>query len=373
MQSKSKPAVETAVSSCSTRRDFITALGSAAAATALGAPKPPKRMIWAMYMQLGSNMWNEPKPLDENGRFCGDRCWADDAAWDNRIAYAKEKGINLIVVELAEALHYPSHPELALPKVGGVQGSRSPEWMNGRVRKCRDLGIEVIPQLNFSATHDAWLGFYSRMVSSPTYYRVTGDLIRDVYDIFEKPRYIGMGMDEEAPDFARGKPHGVARMGALLWHDISFFGEEISRLGSRPWMWSDLEWWYPEDFARNVSKEILQTNWYYGQCFDSKMYKAKKDMRWKYIESYDRLDAAGYDQIPGPSNWLEGRDKREGKTENRVNTDMTLEYCKSRLDPRRVLGYISLPWCGSTRGGDKMWFDACDQLVEARAKHYPNG
>jgi hypothetical protein len=111
MQSKSKTAVETAVSSCSTRRDFITALGSAAAATALGAPgQKRKKMVWAMYMQLGSNMWKEPKPLDENGRFCGDRCWADDVAWDNRIAYAKEKGINLIVVELAEALHYPSHP-----------------------------------------------------------------------------------------------------------------------------------------------------------------------------------------------------------------------------------------------------------------------
>ena len=71
---------ETAVSACPTRRSFITALGSAAAATALGAPKPPEKMHWAMYMQLGSYMWNEPKPLDANGRFCGDRCWADDVA-----------------------------------------------------------------------------------------------------------------------------------------------------------------------------------------------------------------------------------------------------------------------------------------------------
>jgi len=36
-----------------------------------------------------------------------------------------------------------------------------------------------------------------------------------------------------------------------------------------------------------------------------------------------------------------------------------------------VLGYISLPWCGATRQGDKTWFDACDQLVAARAKYYP--
>jgi hypothetical protein len=191
----------------STRRNFIATFGAAAAATALGAPgQKRKKMMWAMYMQLGSYMWNEPRPLDANGRFCGDRCWADDVAWDNRMAYAKKKGMNMIVVELAEALRYPSHPEIALTGKNADQSSRSAEWMNERVRKCREIGLEVIPQLNFSATHDAWLGFYSRMVSSPTYYRVTADLIRDVYDIFEKPPYIGMGMDEEAPDFARGRP-----------------------------------------------------------------------------------------------------------------------------------------------------------------------
>ncbi len=354
-----------------TRKDFLTALGSTAAATAIGGPKPRKKMIWGMYNQLGSYMWHEPNPLDPKGHFCGERCWADDLAWDNRVAYAREHGINLMLVDLAEALRYPSHPELALDGANKQQSSRSAEWMNERVRKCRDCGMEVVPQLNFSATHDAWLGFYSRMVSTPTYYRVAKDLIRDVYDIFEKPRFISMGMDEEAIDFAVSKPVGVARLGDLLWHDINFFGREISRLGARPWMASDIEWWYPKEFAKNVSKDILQQNWYYGQSFDSKAYKAKKDMRWKYIESYNRLDAAGFDQVPGPSNWLEGRDKREGKTENKVNTDLTLEYCKRELNPDRVLGYISLPWCGATKGGDAMWFDACDQLVAARAKHYP--
>lgn len=360
-------------SGMTTRKGFISSLAAASATAALGVPKASKNMIWAMYMQIGSNMWKEPKPLDENGRFCGERCWTDDVAWDNRVAYARKNGINMMLVEIAEAMRYPSHPEIALTGKNADQSSRSPEWMNERVRKCREMGIEVIPQLNFSATHDAWLGFYSRMVSSPTYYRVAGDLIRDVNDIFEKPRFIGMGMDEEAPDFARNAPLGVARTGELLWHDINFFGNEISKLGARPWMWSDLEWWYPPDFAKHVSKDILQTNWYYGQSFDSKAYKAKNDMRWKYIESYNRLDAAGFDQVPGPSNWLEGRDKREGKTENRVNTDMTLEYCKRCIDPKRLLGYVSLPWCGSMRNGDKTWFDACDQLVAARAKHYPNG
>ena len=354
-----------------TRKDFLAALGSTVATTAIGEPKPCRKMIWGMYNQIGSYMWKEPNPLDARGHFCGERCWTDDLAWDNRVAYAKERGINLMLVDCAEALRYPSHPELAIDGVGSRPGSRSAEWMNERVRKCRDLGIEVVPQLNFSTTHDAWFGFYSRMVSSPTYYRVVKDLFRDVYDIFEKPRFISMGMDEEAIDFAVGKPLGVARLGDLLWHDINFFGREISKLGARPWMASDIEWWYPEEFAKNVSRDILQQNWYYGQSFDSKAYKAKKDMRWKYIESYNRLDAAGFDQVPGPSNWLEGRDKNEGKTENKVNTDLTLEYCKRELDPNRVLGYISLPWCGATRQGDKTWFDACDQLVAARAKHYP--
>ena len=356
-----------------TRKEFLSGLASATAASALPsfAAKPGKGMLWIMYMQLGSHMWKQSNPLDPKGHFCGNRTWVDDAAWDARMAHAKAKGMNMILVDLAESIRYPSHPELAIEGANAAQSSRSAEWMNERVRKCKAMGLEVVPSLNLSATHDSWLGFYSRMLSTPTYYRVVGDLFRDVYDIFEKPRFMHMGMDEEAVDFAPTHQVAIFRQKDVLWHDINLFGKIIAKLGARPWMAADIEWWYPQDYAKNVSKDIVQQNWYYGQSFDAKAYKAKKDLRAKYIESYNRLDAAGFDQTPGPSNWLEGRDKKEGKTETRVNTDLTLEYCKRELNPDRVLGYVSLPWVGPGSGGNAGWFDACDQLAAARDKHYP--
>lgn len=63
--------------------------------------------------------------------------------------------------------------------------------------KASDLGIKLIPKLNFSATHDAWLGEYERMVSTKTYYTVCQDIINEIYEVFEHPDYIHLGMDEE--------------------------------------------------------------------------------------------------------------------------------------------------------------------------------
>ena len=61
----------------------------------------------------------------------------------------------------------------------------------------RALGIEPLPKLNFSTCHDAWLGPYSRMVSTPAYYDVCRDLIDEVAELFGGPRFFHLGMDEE--------------------------------------------------------------------------------------------------------------------------------------------------------------------------------
>lgn len=60
--------------------------------------------------------------------------------------------------------------------------------MRKEVERLRAMGFEVIPKLNFSTSHDVWLGDYSRMISTPTYYRVCRDLIEEVAEVF-KPKY----------------------------------------------------------------------------------------------------------------------------------------------------------------------------------------
>ena len=63
--------------------------------------------------------------------------------------------------------------------------------------RLRKLGLEPIPKLNFSTTHDLWLGPYSRQVSATIYYKVCEDLIDEVTGLFDKPRLFHLGYDEE--------------------------------------------------------------------------------------------------------------------------------------------------------------------------------
>ena len=65
-------------------------------------------------------------------------------------------------VDVGEGLVYPSHPELV------IEGSWSPDKLRAEVRRLRAMGVEAVPKLNFSTSHNGWLKQYRRMVSTPT-------------------------------------------------------------------------------------------------------------------------------------------------------------------------------------------------------------
>ena len=204
-----------------------------AAMTAAAAPKPSgDKMVWGLMLQLGHNMWAET-PFSTEGmteeqlnKYARDFNRTDQKIWDEVTELAAKKGANLLLIDLGEGMVYPSHPELA------VKGSWSPEKMKKELARLRRLGLEPIPKLNFSSTHDAWLKEYSRMVSTPKYYEVCADLIRDVCEIFGKPRLFHLGWDEEK-FAAQGRSHlAVVRNGDLWWHDFLFTVKEVEKNGS---------------------------------------------------------------------------------------------------------------------------------------------
>ena len=71
------------------------------------------------------------------------------------------------------------------------------EKLRNEIARLREMGLEPIPKMNFSTAHDIWLGEYSRMVSTKTYYRVCEDLIRDVAELFDHPRLMHIGFRSE--------------------------------------------------------------------------------------------------------------------------------------------------------------------------------
>lgn len=314
-----------------TRREFLSA-GAAAttAATLLGTQAlaetaPQKKPIWGNLLHLGFNMWADrvvdswggSMPETKDWVVASDKLRFDRKLWNDLLAQMAAVKMNLVVIDLGEGIRYESHPEIA------AQDAWTPTQLREELARIRSLGIEPIPKLNFSTAHDTWLGQYSRMVSTPKYYEVCKELIAEVVQLFDKPRFFHLGYDEETAAHQSKYSIAIVRQHELWWHDFEFFTSEVSRHGVRPWIWADYVWNHPE-FAGRAPKNVVMSNWYYGTKFD------EKD---KMVKAYRDFETTGYDQIPTASNWSSPE-----------NFKLTIEHCRKVIDPSRLLGFLQTPW-----------------------------
>ncbi len=322
------------------RRDFLkvgAATGAMAlaggCASAVAAKRPEPDFYWSYLVHFGINSWKD-LPLDKapagsTERFLT-RCQADfvrfeEDEWKVLSERLASSGCNQLIIDLAEIVEYPSHPELA------VKGTWSVDKLRRELARLRGMGFEVIPKMNFSAGHDSWLKEYHRMLSTRKYYEVCADVIRDAIEIFDGPRLFHLGFDEETPAHQRDNLSVTVRQGDLWWHDFNFLCDVIERENVRPWMWSDYIWHHKDEYLKRMSKGVLQSNWYYGAEFDvSKM----KDVRHHpYVQAYEWLEQGGFDQVPTGANW--SCDSNFGDT---------IKFCDARIAKSRLKGYMMAPW-----------------------------
>jgi hypothetical protein len=303
----------------------------------------PVEKIWGCLLHLSYNFWVEyssPSP------FRGYRPYLQlsEPLWNDATQKMVEEGLNLVVIDLGDGVKYDSHPEIAVNNA----------WTTSRLRKelerMRKIGLEPIPKLNFSAGHDIWLGEYSRMVTTKKYYEVCSDLIAEVSEIFDKPRFFHLGMDEENAEDQRYLDLVVVRQNDLWWHDFNFFVNEVEKSGSRSWIWSDYLWHYPEVFFKKMPKSVVQSNWYYDESFDEKLTPVK---------AYKDLESYGYDQIP-----TGGFYKKNG--EGAKNIMNTVKFCEANITDARLLGFLQTFWAPTTEDNRKNIFKAIELLGEAK-------
>ncbi|MFA7174630.1 MAG: Tat pathway signal protein [Kiritimatiellia bacterium] len=282
--------------------------------------------IRAVLLHLGYNMWHNPQTeLNLN-----------EALWDKTIDFMAEKKMNMLVVDVGEGLVFPSHPELA------VKGSWTPQKLHAFVTRVSGLGIEVVPKLNFSATHDAWLGVYQRMVSTKKYYEVVKDVIRDTAEIFSSPRLFHLGWDEETPQHQGRQDYVVVRKGDLWWHDFLYTVKCTEDAGSRPWVWSDYGW-HHTDYLTRCPKSVMQSNWYYDEALGGMSLDKEKNRYANILQLYLDLDKAGFDQIPCGSNWLSGAHKREQRPVNDSIVPL-VKFCRDNVSPAHLKGFMMASW-----------------------------
>ena len=346
--------------SAMTRREFI---GGAAALAAAPAFAKRTEDIRAVFLPWGHNMWGEALPEGvksiKGGRLCGDRLKFDESMWRKLVDHLVLRKMNTVVIDVGEFPVYPSHPELA------VKGSKSPDWIRAEVRRLKSLGLEPIPKLNFSTAHDAWLGEYGRMVTTKPYYRTCRDLIRDAAEMFDHPRFLHIGYDEERISHQKG--FQCVRTDEVWWHDFLWFVKTVEDAGMRPWMWSDYGW-HHADFVEKCPKSVVHNNWYYDEeldGFDLAAMKPNASSR-PYVELFLKLDKAGFDQVPCSSSWRSPTRIKAGLKNDDCMAKL-VRFCRANISPERLKGFLMAPWSGDydERNFMKTNLAGIDQLAAA--------
>ncbi len=331
-----------------TRREFALsalAAGAVGCAGGRGATKwtpDANAFIWAELFHLSTNMWSDyrkgeyPDGLIDRNRqnyrtkaWYSDRLQVGDDVWNDVIAKMHSAGMNMAVIDLGDGVVWPSHPEIA------VEGAWSVEKLRRELDRLRRMGIEPIPKLNFSTAHDAWLGEYQRMVSTRAYYQVSADLIRDAAEIFNRPRFMHLGYDEETAGHQSWGCYGhiVVRAGSQWWYDFDFLRKEVEKNGMRAWIWSDYIWHHEKEFLDRMSRDVLQSNWYYYNSMVKPTNHPKPAMCRPWIEAFEKLDKAGFDQIPCGST-----------CECDENFGELVPWCRQKLSPHKLKGFLMAPW-----------------------------
>jgi hypothetical protein len=314
----------------------------------------PEPMIYANLLHLSYNMWGD---WDRPG---AGPYWAakpylrfDEKVWNDLLTEMQKRKFNMVVIDVGDGIEFTSHPDIA------VKNAWSHDKLKAELKKCRDMGLEPIPKLNFSTCHDQWMGKYARMVSTPEYYKVCEDLIAETIELFDKPRFFHLGMDEEEAVHQAHFEYAAMRQHGLWFRDIKFLFEQVEKNGSRPWIWGDYVWNHKEIFYKNMPKNVLQSNWYRDPVRgDAKsVYGGKFDNDVECARTFVEVDQAGYDQVPTVSNW-----------ETPENIYGTIRWCREHCSKEHLKGYLLTPWRPTLEQTRDRHMDAIEHFALAIAE-----
>lgn len=331
----------------------------------------PTGDIRAVLLHLGRNMWCD-YPTEHMGALSPESietltmkprlsiAWSDER-WRQVVDYAAAAGLNMIVIDLGEGLQYPSHPELA------VEGTWSVEKMRAEIKYMNERGIEAIPKLNFSTSHNGWMGDYSHMVSSKPYYRMCEDVIRDVVEIFGGPRFFHIGLDEERAAFQEDQTsqYICARKGEYWWRDFLHIVAEVEKHGARAWMWSDYGW-HNEEFYERCPKSVIQQNWFYDEAYGGFDAETNTTSDAVIVKAYHKLEAAGFDQVPCGSNWAGWKRRQLGIGADDVMGKL-VQFGRANIASERLMGFMMATWETSVDKDESLQkiLNGIDQLAAA--------
>lgn len=285
--------------------------------------------MWAILLHLGSNMWGKPGEchnyVQEDFIKHHDDFYCDMDIWHKVTEFLPQCGINTVLVDVGEAICLESHPELA------VKGGLTKEEAKKELDRLRKLGLTPIPKLNFSSTHNGWLGKYNLMIGTDECRKACEEIVDEIIEIFDRPEFFHLGFEEENVQYQKYYPVKIERSWRQKTDDATALFEVCRKKGVRPWIWVDPQsiegFGGVERFQANIPKDVLVSNWWYDTIY----YAGEEEK--KSTKLYRDLDAWGYEQVPTCSTWT-----------CLHNPKQSLKYCKEHLKDENVRGFMTAPW-----------------------------
>lgn len=330
-------------------------------------------------MKRNEKMWALLVSLGKWGGEANAELQFDEEMWEYIIDEAEKTGINTIILDTCGAIAFSSHPEL------NKKGVWSRKKLRNEIKRCKERNIKLLPELNFATPHDGWLGEYHKMVSTNTYYKVCRDLINEVYETFEHPEYIHIGMDEEDAKHVKKQEIATYRQGDLYWHDLRYLIDCVIDTGAKPWIWSCPLFDHPEEYEKHIdADEAIISPWYYNAF--RKEHWTPVESRQVYITYYNEdeyknlgikyveedpflvnvrklavpLLEKGYKYVPCASVC----------NECDYNTSDLVEYFKENTPEEQLIGFVTAPWKGVLLENKKAYADSFRFLKEAKEKYF---
>ena len=152
--------------------------------------------IWAFLIHLGTNCWMQKGavadfPRPEEGFLFRDEMFCDKETWRKVVDFLPSRGINTLLIDVADGVCYDRHPEISIP------GAWTKAELRAELDRLRSMGITPIPKCNFSSGHNAWLKEYAFMIGTPKHYEVCKDVIEELIELFDTPPFFHLGLEED--------------------------------------------------------------------------------------------------------------------------------------------------------------------------------
>ena len=328
-------------------------------------------MKTAVLIHLSHGMWKR-KDADIYESF-------EEEAWEAFLPQLPKYGVDTILLDVGDAVEYKSHPEIS------IKNAWSAERVKKELARCHEMGITIIPKINFSAGHDIWLGRYERMLSTPEYYEVCRDLIKEVYEIFEHPEYIHLGMDEEGDGHYYGDDALVLyRRKNLLFKDLRFLVDTVKEAGATPWIWMDPLFVDTEKYKTEIGTDALLSPWYYYGLYPEH-FKPIEELQKNHAATYEDFKKHGMTYAEDHPVYIEFREKilpaaldagyaylpcASRYYESWNNADDLVRYFKEGMPEENLIGFMTAPWKPMTMQYLAIYEENLEDLCAAIKKYY---